>query len=139
SVHTRFTVTQIQAVRRQHAGIRVIVHPEVPWDVVQAADDSGSTEYIIKTVKNSAPGSVWAVGTEVHLVNRLANEVAPERTVVSLDQFGCVCSTMFRVSPNHLLWILEELVEGRVHNRIVVPGDEKRWNRVALDRMLSIR
>ena len=139
SVHTRFTVKQIQAVRRQHAGIRVIVHPEVPWDVVQAADDSGSTEYIIKTVKNSASGSVWAVGTEVHLVNRLANEVAPERTVVSLDQFGCLCSTMFRVSPNHLLWILEELVAGRVHNRIVVPDEQKQWTKVALDRMLSIR
>jgi quinolinate synthase len=90
----------------------VIVHPEVPWDVVQAADDSGSTEYIIKTVSNSPEGSIWAVGTEVHLVNRLAQQLAPGRTVVSLDQFGCLCSTMFRVSPNHLLWILEELVEG---------------------------
>jgi quinolinate synthase len=139
SVHTRFTVKQIENVRRQHPGIRVIVHPEVPWDVVQAADDSGSTEYIIRTVKNSPAGSVWAVGTEVHLVNRLANEVAPERTVVSLDQFGCLCSTMFRVSPNHLLWILEELVEGRVHNRIVVPDEQKHWTRVALDRMLSIQ
>ena len=139
SVHVRFTAAQIAAIRRQHPGIRVIVHPEVPWDVVQASDDSGSTEYIIKTVKNSAVGSVWAVGTEVHLVNRLAQEVAPERTVVSLDQFGCLCSTMFRVSPNHLLWILEELVEGRVHNRIVVPADQKHWTRVALDRMLSIR
>jgi quinolinate synthase len=138
SVHTRFTVKQIEAVRRRHPGIRVIVHPEVPWDVVQAADDSGSTEYIIKTVRNSAPGSVWAVGTEVHLVNRLAHDVAPERTVVSLDQFGCLCSTMFRVSPNHLLWILEELVAGRVHNRIVVPRDQKHWTKVALDRMLSI-
>ena len=139
SVHVRFTAAQIHALRRQNPGIRVIVHPEVPWDVVQAADDSGSTEYIIKTVTESPVGSVWAVGTEVHLVNRLARQVAPERTVVSLDQFGCLCSTMFRVSPNHLLWILEELVDGRVHNRIVVPEDEKRWNRVALDRMLSIR
>jgi quinolinate synthase len=139
SVHVRFTAAQIRALRRQNPGIRVIVHPEVPWDVVEAADDSGSTEYIIKTVTESPVGSVWAVGTEVHLVNRLAQQVAPERTVVSLDQFGCLCSTMFRVSPNHLLWILEELVDGRVHNRIVVPEDEKRWNRVALDRMLSIR
>jgi quinolinate synthase len=106
--------------------------------VVQAADDNGSTEYILKTVRESAPGSVWAVGTEVHLVNRLAHEVAPEKTVISLDQFGCLCSTMFRVSPNHLLWILEELVEGRVHNRIVVSDEEKHWNKVALDRMLSI-
>jgi len=99
----------------------------------------GSTEYILKTVKSSPVGSTWAVGTEVHLVNRLAQDVAPGRTVVSLDQFGCLCSTMFRVSPNHLLWILEELVEGRVHNRIVVPDDQKQWTKVALDRMLSIR
>jgi quinolinate synthase len=138
SVHERFTAKQIESVRRQHPGIRVIVHPEVPWDVVQAADDNGSTEYILKTVRESAPGSVWAVGTEVHLVNRLAHEVAPDKTVISLDQFGCLCSTMFRVSPNHLLWILEELVEGRVHNRIVVSDEQKHWNKVALDRMLSI-
>jgi quinolinate synthase len=139
SVHTRFSVQQIQQVRRQNPGIRVIVHPEVPWEVVQEADDTGSTEYIINQVKNSPPGSVWAVGTEIHLVNRLAKEVAPERTVLSLDQFGCLCSTMFRVSPNHLLWILEELLEGRVHNRIVVPDAQKHWTKVALDRMLSIR
>ena len=139
SVHERFTVAQIAQLRKQHPGIRVIVHPEVPWDVVQAADDAGSTEYILKTVRQSPPGSVWAVGTEVHLVNRLAHEVAPERTVISLDQFGCLCSTMFRVSPNHLLWILEELIAGRVPNRIVVPDEQKHWNRVALDRMLSIQ
>ncbi|HEY7186955.1 MAG TPA: quinolinate synthase NadA [Vicinamibacterales bacterium] len=138
SVHTRFSAKQIAAVRQQHPGIRVIVHPEVPWDVVQASDDSGSTEYIIRTVTNSPEGSMWAVGTEVHLVNRLAQQLAPARTVISLDQFGCLCSTMFRVSPNHLLWILDELVEGRVHNRIVVPDDQKHWNRVALERMLSI-
>jgi quinolinate synthase len=139
SVHTRFSAQQIAAMRLQHPGIRVIVHPEVPWDVVQAADDSGSTEYIIKTISSSPVGSIWAVGTEVHLVNRLANELAPDRTVISLDRFGCLCSTMFRVSPNHLLWILEELVAGRVHNRIVVPDDQKHWTRVALDRMLSIQ
>jgi quinolinate synthase len=139
SVHERFTVQQIATVRKQHPGIRVIVHPEVPWEVVQAADDSGSTEYILKTVRNSPPGSVWAVGTEVHLVNRLATEMAPARTVVSLDQFGCLCSTMFRVSPNHLLWILEELLEGRVHNRVVVSDEQKHWNKVALERMLSIQ
>jgi quinolinate synthase len=139
SVHTRFTVKQIEAIRRQHPGLRVIVHPEVPWDVVQAADDSGSTEYIIKTVSNSPVGSVWAVGTEVHLVNRLAQQMAPDRTVLSLDRFGCLCSTMFRVSPNHLLWILEELLEGRVHNQIVVADEQKHWTKVALDRMLSIQ
>ena len=113
SVHERFTVRQIENIRKEHPGVRVIVHPEVPFAVVQAADDSGSTEYIIKQVKNSPPGSVWAVGTEIHLVNRLANQVAPERTVLSLDQFGCLCSTMFRVSPNHLLWVLDGLVSRR--------------------------
>ena len=105
---------------------------------MQAADDSGSTEYIIKTVKESPVGSIWAVGTEIHLVNRLAQQMQPDRTVLSLDQFGCLCSTMFRVSPNHLLWVLEGLVDGEVHNRIVVPDDQKHWTKVALDRMLSI-
>ncbi len=138
SVHTRFTARQIENLRAQHPGIRVIVHPEVPWEVVQAADDSGSTEYIIRTVKESPAGSVWAVGTEIHLVNRLAAQVAPDRTVLSLDQFGCLCSTMFRVSPNHLLWTLEGLLAGEVHNRIVVPESQKRWAKVALDRMLKI-
>jgi quinolinate synthase len=138
SVHERFTVRQIENIRAQHPGVRVIVHPEVPWDVVQAADDSGSTEYIIKTVSDSPAGSIWAVGTEVHLVNRLARQMQPDKTVLSLDQFGCLCSTMFRVSPNHLLWILEGLVDGQVHNRIVVPDDRKQWTKVALDRMLSI-
>jgi quinolinate synthase len=138
SVHERFTVRQIENIRAQYPGVRVIVHPEVPWDVVQAADDSGSTEYIIKTVSDSPAGSIWAVGTEVHLVNRLASQMQPDKTVLSLDQFGCLCSTMFRVSPNHLLWILEGLVDGQVHNRIVVPDDRKQWTKVALDRMLSI-
>jgi len=111
----------------------------VPWDVVQAADDSGSTEYIIKAVSESPVGSIWAVGTEVHLVNRLAAQMQPDRTVMSLEPFGCLCSTMFRVSPNHLLWVLEGLLDGQVHNRIVVPANQKHWTRVALDRMLSIQ
>jgi quinolinate synthase len=105
---------------------------------VQAADDSGSTEYILKTVRESPPGSIFAVGTEIHLVNRLAEQVKPERTVYSIDQFGCLCSTMFRVSPNHLLWVLDGLLEGQVHNRITVPEEQKHWTRVALDRMLTI-
>ena len=138
SVHTRFTVRQIENLRAQHPGLRVIVHPEVTWEVVQAADESGSTEHIIKRVTESPEGSIWAVGTEIHLVNRLARQVHPARTVLSIDQFGCLCSTMFRVSPNHLLWTLEGLLEGRVHNRIVVPDDQKYWTKVALDRMLSI-
>jgi quinolinate synthase len=139
SVHVRFTVKQIEKVRAEHPGIKVIVHPEVPFDVLQAADDSGSTEYILQQVREGAPGTKWAVGTEVHLVHRLAEEVAPGKTVVSLDQFGCLCSTMFRVSPNHLLWVLDSLVDGEVVNEIVVPEEQKKWAKIALDRMLSIK
>jgi quinolinate synthase len=138
SVHTRFTVAQIAAFRTQYPGGKVIAHPECTFDVVQAADVSGSTEKIIETVKASPKGSIWAVATEIHLVNRLAHDVAPDRTVVTLDPFGCLCSTMFRVSPNHLLWILEGLVAGEIHNRIVVPDETKRWAKLALDRMLEI-
>ncbi|MBI2833138.1 MAG: quinolinate synthase NadA [Acidobacteria bacterium] len=138
SVHTRFTVRQTESFRKRFSSGRVIVHPECTFDVVQAADDSGSTDYIIKTVKASPAGSVWGVGTEIHLVNRLATEVAPEKTVMTLDPIGCLCSTMFRISPNHLLWVLEGLLADEVHNRIAVPDEQKRWAKVALDRMLSI-
>jgi quinolinate synthase len=138
SVHTRFTVAQIEAFRKKHPDGRVIAHPECTFDVVQAADESGSTEAIIRAVKNSPEGSVWAVGTEIHLVSRLAREVAPARTVVTLDTLGCLCSTMFRISPNHLLWTLDGLVDGEVHNRIVVPEPTKGWAKVALERMLQL-
>jgi len=138
SVHTRFNVKQIEHLRRTKPAVRIIVHPECTWDVVQAADDVGSTEYIVRQVTGSAPGSIWAIGTEVHLVNRLAETLAPERTVMTLDPVGCLCSTMFRVSPNHLLWVLEELIAGQVQNQVVVPAREKHWARVALDRMLKI-
>ncbi|HYN07766.1 MAG TPA: quinolinate synthase NadA [Vicinamibacterales bacterium] len=137
-VHTRFTVRQIDQFRQDYPGGHVIVHPECTFDVVQAADECGSTESIIRAVTNSPEGSVWAVGTEIHLVSRLARDVAPARTVVTLDQLGCLCSTMFRVSPNHLLWVLDGLVDGDVHNRIVVPEPTKRWAKVALDRMLEL-
>jgi quinolinate synthase len=139
SVHVRFTPKQIEAARRQYPGIRVIVHPEVPFDVLRAADDSGSTEYILRTVRDAPAGTTWAVGTEIHLVHRLAEEMAPEKTVISLDQVGCLCSTMFRVSPNHLLWVLEGLLDGDVHNEIVVPDEQQKWARIALERMLSIK
>jgi quinolinate synthase len=138
SVHTRFTVRQIDQFRKAHPGGRVIVHPECTFEVVQAADDSGSTEHIIRTVKSSPPGSVWAVGTEIHLVNRLAQQVAATHTVVTLDSLGCLCSTMFRISPNHLLWALEGLVDGEVHNQIVVPEPTRTLARKALDRMLQM-
>jgi len=138
SVHTRFTVQQIQAFRQKYPDGKVIAHPECTFDVVQAADFSGSTENIIKTVKASAPGATWAVATEIHLVNRLKNDVSPDKTVVTLDPFGCLCSTMFRVSPNHLLWVLEGLVAGKVHNQITVSEPQKSFARLALDRMLTV-
>jgi quinolinate synthase len=138
SVHTRFTTQQIDVFRKQYPGGKVIAHPECTWDVVQAADESGSTEHIITAVRNSPPGTTWAVATEVHLVNRLTNEFAGDKTIVTLDPFGCLCSTMFRVSPNHLLWILEGLVAGEVHNHITVPEDQKRDAKLALDRMLQV-
>jgi quinolinate synthase len=138
SVHTRFTVAQIDAFRKKYPGGKVVAHPECTFDVVQAADKSGSTDYIINTVKDSVEGSVWAVATEVHLVNRLGHEVAPGKTVITLDPFGCLCSTMFRVSPNHLLWILEGLLEGQIHNQIIVSDDHKRGAKLALDRMLQV-
>jgi quinolinate synthase len=139
SVHTRFTTAQIDAFRRQHPGGRVVAHPECTFDVVQAADESGSTEYIVNAVRNSPAGTTWAVATEIHLVNRLAHEVAPGKHVVTLDPFGCLCSTMFRVSPNHLLWVLEGLVEGDLRNQIVVPEPIKANARLALERMLEVR
>jgi len=138
SVHTRFSVKQIEQFRAAYPNGKVIAHPECTFDVVQAADESGSTDFIIRTVKASPEGSVWAVATEIHLVNRLAREVAPTRTVLTLDSLGCLCSTMFRVSPNHLLWVLEGLIDGQVHNQIVVPEPTKTSARVALDRMLAL-
>ena len=138
SVHTRFSTRQIDQFRRTYPDGKVVVHPECTFDVVKAADACGSTEFIIRTVKESPEGSVWAVGTEIHLVNRLARDVAPTRTVVTLDSLGCLCSTMFRVSPNHLLWVLEGLVDGEVHNQIIVPEPVKTWAKVSLERMLQL-
>jgi quinolinate synthase len=138
SVHTRFSVAQIATVRAEHPSVKVIVHPECTWEVVQASDETGSTEFIIDRVSSSPPGSVWAVGTEIHLVSRLARAQHPLRTVLTLDRFGCLCSTMFRVSPNHLLWVLEGLVAGQVRNRIQVPEARKPAARLALERMLAL-
>jgi len=138
SVHTRFSTKHIEAFRKAHPQGRVIVHPECTFDVVQAADDCGSTDYIIRTITASPEGSVWAVGTEIHLVSRLARDLAPGRTVTTLDTVGCLCSTMFRISPNHLLRALDGLVDGEVINRIVVPEPTSTFSRVALERMLSL-
>ncbi len=138
SVHQRFTPQHVERVRREHPGIRVIVHPECRFEVTQAADEIGSTEGIIKAIKRSPAGSSWAVGTEIHLVNRLSKEM-PNYQVMSLDSSVCVCTTMFRITPQHLLWTLENLVAGNVVNRISVDERTRHFARVALDRMLSLR
>ncbi len=138
SVHQRFTLRQVERVRREHPGIRVIVHPECRFEVAQAADEIGSTEGIIKAITAFPAGTEWAVGTEIHLVNRLGKEFR-DRKVISLDPSVCVCTTMFRITPQHLLWALENLGEGHVVNRISVDERTRHYARVALDRMLSLR
>jgi len=138
SVHQRFLPEHVDRVREEYPGIQVVCHPECRWEVCQKADSLGSTEKIIKTVTSAAAGAKFAIGTEIHLVNRLAKE-NPEKTVISLDNSGCLCTTMFRISPQHLCWALENLVVGNVVNRIVVKPEDKPWARIALDRMLEIQ
>ena len=138
SVHTRFTVSQIEAARVLHPDINIVVHPECPMETVQAADMVGSTEFIRGKINSAPAGSKWAVGTEVSLVNRLAIN-NPDKTVFCLDPVTCPCSTMYRIHPAYLLWILDGLLEGRVHNEITVPDDIKRDSLVALERMLALK
>jgi quinolinate synthase len=138
SVHQRFTPQQVERVRREHPGIRVVAHPECRFEVAQAADQIGSTEGIIKAIEASPAGTQWAVGTEIHLVNRLSKELKNHK-VISLDPSVCVCTTMFRITPQHLLWALENLGEGNVVNRISVDERTRHHARVALDRMLALR
>ena len=137
SVHQRFLPQHVEQVRAKHPGIRVISHPECRWEVCELSDEIGSTETIIRRVSESEPGSRWAVGTEIHLIRRLAKE-NPDRLVITLDDCVCMCSTMYRISPQHLCWTLESLVAGQVVNRITVDPETKHWARVALDRMLGI-
>jgi quinolinate synthase len=140
SVHQRFLPDHVDAVRAKYPGIRVIVHPECRWEVCQKADGLGSTERLIQYVEEAPEGTMFAVGTEIHLVNRMARRFAEQgKRVITLDDTGCLCTTMYRISPQHLAWALENLVDGRVVNRIRVKDDVKHWARVALDRMLEIR
>ena len=138
SVHGRFTTDQVARARVDYPGVNVIVHPECPLEVVEASDLNGSTEYIIKAISNAASGSVWAVGTEVNLVNRLAHEY-PDKTIFCLDPVVCPCSTMYRVHPHYLLWVLESLVRGEVVNQVSVPLEIASDARLALDRMLQMK
>jgi quinolinate synthase len=140
SVHQRFLPEHVDKVRAKYPGIRVIVHPECRWEVCQKADGIGSTEGLLKMIRNAPRGTSFAVGTEIHLVNRMGKEFAAEdKKVITLDDSGCLCTTMFRISPQHLCWALENLTEERVVNRIEVPGDVKHWARVALGRMLDVK
>ena len=138
SVHKRFTVAQIEQARAEYPGVRVIVHPECPAAVVEAADGNGSTEYIRREIEAAAPGSVLAVGTEINLVNRL-QEQHPDLTIFCLDPVVCPCSTMYRIHPAYLAWTLESLVAGETPNRIRVSDAVAGDSRVALERMLAAK
>jgi len=140
SVHQRFLPSHVEDARAKYPGIQVIVHPECRWEVCQKADALGSTERIISLVERAPEGSTFAIGTEIHLVNRMARRFADQgKKIISLEEHGCLCTTMYRISPQHLAWALENLAEGRVVNRIQVRSNVKHWARVALDRMLEVR
>jgi len=139
SVHQRFLPSHVDQVRAKYPGIQVIVHPECRWEVCQKADALGSTERLIQLVEDAPAGSIFAIGTEIHLVNRLAKRFAAQgKKIITLDDSGCLCTTMYRISPQHLAWALENLVEGRVVNQIKVKRSVKHWARIALDRMLEV-
>jgi len=138
SVHQRFLPEQVDKVRAARPGIRVIVHPECRWEVCQKADAIGSTDMLRKMVAEAPSGTRFAIGTEIHLVNRLARQYR-DKPIITLDDAGCLCTTMYRISPQHLCWALENLVEGTVVNQIKVKPQVKRWAREALDRMLAIK
>ena len=138
SVHQRFSLTQIEAARERYPQVQIVVHPECRFEVVQAADADGSTAFIARYVAEAPAGAVIGIGTEINLVSRLAKE-HPDKTVFCLDPVVCPCSTMYRVHPAYMAWVMESLARGEVVNRIVVPDDEKADARVALDRMLALR
>jgi quinolinate synthase len=137
SVHTRFTAEHVRRFRQEVPGIRILVHPECTREVVDEADLVGSTSFIIEQVEKAPPGTKWAIGTEIHLVNRLRS-THPEQFVTSLVPGVCLCATMNRIDPQHLLWVLERLAEDDPVNRVRVPADIADGARLALDRMLSI-
>ncbi len=138
SVHTRFSVAQIADARAKFPSVQVVVHPECVREVVDAADMDGSTEFIIKVVSQAPAGSVFAIGTEINLVNRLANE-NPDKTVFCLDPVVCPCSTMYRIHPAYLAWVTEGLVADTVVNQVKVDEETAHYARIALERMLSLQ
>ncbi|WP_030881633.1 MULTISPECIES: quinolinate synthase NadA [Streptomyces] len=139
SVHGRFSLDSVREVRERIPGVTVLVHPECRYDVVAAADQVGSTEYIIKALEAAPAGSKWAIGTELNLVRRLADRFAAEdKEIVFLDRTVCFCSTMNRIDLPHLVWALESLVDGKVVNRIEVDAETARYAEIALERMLAL-
>ena len=138
SVHKRFSVAQIEKARADFPGVNVIVHPECPMDVVDAADSAGSTDFIKKAIAAATEPATFAIGTEINMVNRLAAEY-PQHTIFCLDPVICPCSTMYRIHPGYLAWVLEELVAGRVVNRITVDDAVQSNAKTALERMLAAR
>ena len=136
SVHGLFTEAQCDEIRKHDPECKILVHPECKWEVVQKADLAGSTEFIIRAVREAPPGSKWAIGTEIHLINRLVHE-HPEQSIRSLAGIQCLCTTMYRIDMKHLLWTLDELVAGRVVNQIQVDPQTKQLALVALQRMLA--
>jgi quinolinate synthase len=138
SVHALFRPEHVDQVRIDHPDMKVIVHPECKWEVVQKADMAGSTAYIVKTIEAAPPGSEWAIGTEVHLVNRLKQQ-HPDKKIIVLSECQCLCTTMFRIDLPHLCWVLENLTEGKVVNEIRVDPQTRKWATVALERMLAIK
>ena len=137
SVHMRFTVDQVKAARAKYPDVKVLVHPECTLEVVQASDLNGSTEFISRTIAEAPAGSKWAVGTEINLVSRLARE-NPDKLVFCLDSVVCPCSTMYRIHPAYLCWVLEELAQGRVVNHLMVEPETACWAKMALERMLQV-
>ena len=136
SVHEKFNIKHIENLRKQEPDMKILVHPECTYDVVQASDLDGSTSFIIDTIENAEPGSKWAIGTEMNLVNRLAEE-NPDKKIVSLNPFMCPCLTMNRIDLPHLLWSLEKLEKGEVVNQITVPKNVAENAVLALNRMLE--
>jgi quinolinate synthase len=138
SVHALFRPEHVDEVRAKYPDMKVIVHPECRWEVVQKSDLAGSTAYIVKVIDAAPPGSQWAVGTEVHLVNRLRHR-HPEQNIIVLSECQCLCTTMYRIDLPHLCWALENLASGRIVNQIKVDAHTRRWATVALERMLAIK
>ncbi|MEK6808189.1 MAG: quinolinate synthase NadA, partial [Nanoarchaeota archaeon] len=136
-VHLQFKAEYIDELRQKYMGINIIVHPECSIDVLNKSDFIGSTEYIIQTVSNAPTGSKWAIGTEIHLVDRL-RKMCPDKLILSVSENMCLCSTMYRINLPHLLWVLEGLLKGEVINQIKVPEETAKYAKLAMDRMLLV-